>query len=129
MEQTAPVQPQLGEVVVESNPDARMWAMLAHLFGFAGFLFPFANIICPLIIWMVKREQFAFVDDQAKEALNFQISLTIYAILAGLSIFVLVGIVLLPVVLVFGIVCKILGCIRAHQGIAWRYPLTIRFIR
>src|SRR5437763_15332925 len=102
---------QAGAAIAEVNPDARQWAMLAHLCGFAGYFIPFGNIIGPLIIWMAKREQYPFVDDQAKEALNFQISLTIYAIAAALSILVLVGIVLLPAVLIFGIVCKILACI------------------
>jgi len=51
------------------NRDERMWAMFCHLSGLAGFIFPFGNIIAPLIIWLVKKEEYEFVNDQGKEGI------------------------------------------------------------
>src|SRR5690242_11127927 len=89
------------------SSDERNWAMFCHLAGLAGFLpvIPFlGNVIGPLVLWLVKREQYPFVDDQGKEALNFQITMLIATILAMLLIPVLVGIVLLPAVIVADVV-------------------------
>ena len=68
------------------------------------------------------------VDDQGKEALNFQISVTIYGILAGFLIFLFVGFLLLPAVILFDLVMIIVAAVKANQGIAYRYPLCIRFM-
>lgn len=110
--------------------DARMWAMFCHLGGLlVNTLIPFANIITPLVIWMLKREEFAFVDDQGKEALNFQISTTLYLIVCILLAFLLIGIPLIFVLWIFHFVFTIVGAIKAYDGVYYRYPLTIRFVR
>jgi len=70
----------------------------------------------------------SFVNDQAKEALNFNISMTIYAMVSGVLIFVVIGIVLLPVVLVTWLVLAILAAVKANEGVAYRYPLTLRLV-
>ena len=81
------------------DKDARLWAMLCHLSTFAGMVgIPFGNILGPLIIWLIKKDEYPFVDDQGKEALNFQISMTVYLIVSVLLCFVLVGFILLPIV-------------------------------
>lgn len=111
------------------SKDARMWAMMCHLGGLAGFIgIPFGNIIVPLIIWMVKRESDPFIDYHGREALNFQISLTIYAFVAALLILVLVGIVLLAILGIAGLVLTIIAAIKANDGHAYRYPFVIRLI-
>lgn len=103
--------------------------MFAHLSSFVGYLIPMGNILGPLIIWMMKKEEFPLVDDQGKEALNFQISITIYALVAGAGIFCfLIGAVLLPVVMIFDIVYTIIAAIEANKGNRYRYPLTIRMV-
>ncbi|HZS04450.1 MAG TPA: DUF4870 domain-containing protein [Blastocatellia bacterium] len=109
--------------------DERTFGMLAHLSALSGYIIPFGNIIGPLVIWLIKKDQSRFVDDQGKESLNFQISVTIYAIIAGLSILVLVGILLLPAVALFGLIMTIIAGIKANEGVPYRYPLTIRFIK
>ncbi len=109
--------------------DERTMAMLCHLLALSGYVIPFGNIIGPLIIWLLKREQSWFIDDQGKESLNFQISLIIYSIIAGLSILVLIGIVLLPLILLAGLILVIVAAIKANEGVAYRYPFTIRLIR
>lgn len=105
-----------------------MWAMLAHISALSGFIIPFGSILGPLIIWLIKRDEMSFVNDQAKEALNFNISMTIYAIVAGVLIFVAIGIVLLPVVLISWLVLTIMAAVKANEGVAYRYPLTLRLV-
>lgn len=102
--------------------------MLAHISALSGFIIPFGSILGPLIIWLIKRDEMSFVNDQAKEALNFNISMTIYAIVAGVLIFVAIGIVLLPVVLISWLVLTIMAAVKANEGVAYRYPLTLRLV-
>lgn len=102
--------------------------MLCHLLALSGYFVPFGHIVGPLIIWMVKREEMPFVDSQGKESLNFQISVTLYGIVAAFSIFLLIGFVLLPAVILFNLVCVIIASIATANGKSYRYPLCIRFI-
>lgn len=111
------------------SKDERLWGMLAHVLALSGYVgVPLGNLLAPLVIWLVKKDQSQFVADQAKESLNFQISLTIYAIVSGLSILVLIGIVLLPLVLLAGAILTIVAAVKANNGEFYRYPLTIRLI-
>jgi hypothetical protein len=117
------------EPELEPNPEARQWAMFAHLASFAGYTgIPMANILGPLIVWMMKKEEFPFVDDQGKEAINFQISMTIY-ILVGVATFCIgIGIVVVPALAILDLVFTIIAAIQVNTGKAYRYPLTIRLI-
>jgi uncharacterized Tic20 family protein len=116
----------------ELSKDARMWAMFCHLGGLAG-LIPmtpiFGSIIAPLIIWQIKKDEFEFVNEHGKEALNFQISILIYALAAGLLCFVCVGFFLLPVVYIFDLVFLLIAAVKANNGEYYRYPICIRFVR
>lgn len=116
-------------VNTDVNSDARTWGMVCHLSGLAGYAFPFGNIIAPLVVWQLKKNEHEFVDDQGKEAVNFQITITIAAIVAGLSILLVIGIILLPAVLLFDVAMMIVAAINANNGIRYRYPLSIRFIK
>jgi len=112
------------------SKDERTWGMLAHLSSLSGYVgIPFGNIIGPLVIWLIKKDQSWFVDDQGKESLNFQISIIIYALIAGVLTLVLIGLVLLLVIWVGGIVLTIMGTLKANEGIQYRYPFTIRLIK
>jgi len=118
----------------ETNKDARMWAMFSHLAGLAVFLpIPLANIIGPLIVWQIKKDDFTFVNEQGKEAVNFQISMAIYGIIAGILIFAGIGILLLPAVIIVDIVFLLIAAVKANDGFHYRYPLSIplsiRFIK
>ena len=112
----------------ELSKDEKMWGMLCHLSALAGFVIPFGNIIAPLVIWILKKEEFPFVDDQGKEALNFQISLTIYFIVGIILVFVAIGIVILPILGLFSLIMIIVASIKANDGVKYRYPLTIRLV-
>lgn len=112
------------------NPrDERMWGMLAHLSALAGFIIPFGLIIGPLVIWLIKRDQSYYVNQQGKEALNFNISITIYFFISGLLIFLIVGIFTAIAVGVMWIIFTIIAAVKANNGEAYYYPLTIRFIK
>lgn len=108
----------------------RTWDALCHLLALAGFVgIPFGNVVGPLILWVIKKDEMPSVDAHGKESVNFQISMTIYTIAAGLSVFVFVGFVLLPAVLIVNLVLVIIAAVKAGQGEAYRYPLSIRFIK
>lgn len=109
--------------------EERNWAMLCHLSAFAGYLVPLANIFAPLVIWALKREGNPLVDDQGKEAMNFQISVTIYVIVALLFSLILIGIPFLLALILADLVLTLVAAIKAGDGETYRYPLTVRFIR
>lgn len=111
------------------NKQERTFGMFCHLGAFAGYLFPFGNIIAPLILWLVKKEEMPFVEDQGKESLNFQISVTIYFLVSALLYIVAIGLVLMLALAVFDIVMVIIATVKASNGVKYRYPLTIRFIK
>lgn len=113
--------------VLSAEPDDRLWAMLCHL-GTLVTVVPFANIIVPLVIWMIKKEKSPLVNDQGKEALNFQITIMIgYAICAVLVI-VLIGIPMLVALGIYHLIFSIVAAIKAYDGKAYRYPYTVRLI-
>jgi len=111
------------------SKDARTFGMLCHLLAFAGFVIPLGNIIGPLIIWLLKKDEYPFVDDQGKESLNFQISLLIYLLISGILVIVVIGIVLLIALGIFMIIMVIIATIKANEGQKYRYPLTIRLLK
>jgi len=108
----------------------KTWGMLAHLSAFVQFIIPtFGLIVGPLIIWILKKDTMPFVKKEATEALNFNISIALYALIAGSLVFIAVGVVLLPLVFVFWFICVLVASIKAYKGIHFRYPLTLRFIK
>src|SRR3954471_12256356 len=114
---------------IEQKQD-RTLVVLCHLLGLAGFTaIPFANVLAPLFFWLWEKEGNPEVDAHGKEALNFQISVTIYAIIAGWSWLILIGIILFPIVLIGALVLTIIGSVEASKGKLYRYPLTIRFLK
>lgn len=105
-----------------SQSDERMWAMLAHLSIFV------LSILGPILILVLLGKRSAFVTDQSKEALNFHISVLIASLVSGLLCLVLIGFVLLPVVIIGSMVLGIIAAIRSNEGVAYRYPVTLRLV-
>lgn len=104
--------------------------MFAHLSSFLGWIgIPFANLIAPLVIWQIKKDDMPFASSQAKECLNFQISMTIYAIISLVLCLVLIGYAMIAALYVIDVVFTIIAAVKANDGIAYRYPMTIRFIK
>jgi uncharacterized Tic20 family protein len=106
-----------------------IWAMLCHLSSFAGFLVPFGNIVAPLIIWAVKKNDDPLIDEAGKESINFQLTMIIFFIIATLLIFVLIGFILLSLLVLYDLILVIVASIDAYHGKSFRYPFTIRFLR
>ena len=109
--------------------EERTWAMVAHLSAFIGHFVPFGHIIGPLVIWILKKDQFPLVDDQGKEAINFQITITLYFIGAGLLCFLIIGFPLLLGLWIFDLIVIIIAAVKANDGERYRYPASIRFIK
>jgi uncharacterized protein len=115
----------------------RTWTMLCHLTALIALLgIPFGNILGPFIVWLFKKSEFPLVDEQGKESMNFQISMSIYAVITlALAISltpVLIGIALYPVVglvIAADIIITLIATIRASNNIPYRYPLSLRIIK
>jgi uncharacterized protein len=106
-----------------SDSDERMWAMLGHVGGIV------LGFIAPLVTWLVFRERSAFVDDQGKEALNFQITILIGYVVGTILSAILIGFLLLFIVWIVSIVFAIMAGIAANRGERYRYPVTLRLIK
>ena len=113
----------------EPTAEDKQWGLFAHLSSLAGLIIPFGNILGPLIIWQVKKDSLPFAADQGKEALNFNITIAIAAIISGLLTLVLIGFLLLPLVGLAWLVFTIIGAVKANGGEAYRYPFALRLIK
>ena len=85
--------------------------------------------VAPLVVWLIKREDDPYIDEQGKEAVNFQLTMMLSFFAAALLIFVVVGIVLLPLLGIFDVVMTIVAGLKAANGEAFRYPFAIRFVK
>jgi uncharacterized protein len=112
------------------SQEERTWGMIAHLSAFAVFIFPFGgNIIAPLIIWLTRRDTSVFVEMEAKEALNFNISVALAGIVCGVLTFFLIGIPLGAALFLCWVVLTIVASIRASEGVGYRYPISLRLVK
>lgn len=105
------------------SKDACTMAMLMHLLGIV------TGFVGPLIIWMIKKDEDVFIDDQGKEALNFQITVVIAYLISGALTFVCIGFFMIPAIAIAVLVFSIIAGLKANEGVAYRYPLTIRLIK
>ncbi len=113
-----------------TSSDVRTWCVLCHATALAGFFVPWAgHILGPLIVWLAKRGDSAEIDAHGKESLNFQISMLIYNLIAGILCLVLIGFVILGILHLLNLVLVIIASIQASEGKFYRYPLAIRLIK
>ena len=127
----------------QPSADARTWAMVCHLAALALVGAPIGHIIGPLAVWLLKKDADPFIDDQGKESLNFQITISILGFVLAIcwvtGIFVMIVshgnqpwfLFVLPLALllaVFDLTCVVFACVRSYRGERFRYPITIRFI-
>lgn len=112
-------------VTTDVPADQRTMALAAHLLGI------FTGFIGALIIWLINKDDAAksFVTDQAKEALNFQITVTIAMVISIILMIVIIGGILAPIVGVINLVFCIIAAVKANNGEAYRYPFTLRLIK
>ena len=103
--------------------------MLCHASALLGLFFHFfGHLLGPLIVWLIKRDASAEIDANGKESLNFQISMLIYDIVAGILCIVLIGIPILIALWVLNTVFVIIASFKTSNGEFYRYPFTIRFL-
>jgi len=117
------------ENITYTSNDERTFSMLCHLSALSGLIIPFGHIIGPLVVWLLKKEEFPEVDRQGKAALNFQLSLTIYSIIAGILVIFLVGFVLLGAIFLLGLILTIIASVKSSNGERFEYPLSINLIK
>jgi len=118
---------QMNEPIGEA--EERKWAMFAHIGTFSSMFVPLGNIIAPIVIWQIKKNESAFVVEQAKESLNFQISLMIYALISFLLVFIIIGFFMLFALILFSLIIVIVAGVKANDGEHYRYPMTIRLVK
>jgi uncharacterized Tic20 family protein len=114
----------MNEIIeVQPNKDECNLAMLAHLLGI------FTGVVGALVLWLVKKEDGGFVADQAREALNFQITLAI-AFIASIALkIILIGALFIPILFIANFVLSLVAAIAASKGKSYRYPFALRLVR
>ena len=116
------------------SAEERTWAMLGHLAAFSFFITGIGCIVGPLIVWLIKRDSMPFAGDQAREALNFNITTAIVCIALVVLSIVTLGLGLLltvpagVVIAIVWFVLTIVAAIKANEGVAYRYPFTLRLV-
>jgi uncharacterized Tic20 family protein len=112
-----------------TSSEVRTWSVLAHATALAGFFVPWAgHIVGPLVVWLAKRTDSPEIDAHGKESINFQLSMLIYNVIAGILCLVLIGIPILILLHILNVVFVIVASIQASEGKLYRYPFTIRLI-
>lgn len=105
------------------SSDDRTWGIIIHISGiFTGFL-------GPLIIWLIKKPESGFLDEQGKEALNFQITIAIAMFVSAMLTAVLIGVFMMPIVGLAMLILSIMAAVKVSNGEGYRYPLTMRLIK
>lgn len=125
-----PVVSAAGERLVDpaATPDDRTYATFMHLMLVFATFTVLPLVVGPLVMWLIRRERSAFVNDHGKEALNFNISVLLYMIIAGALFACGIGVVLMPVVWVFGLVFSVVAAVAANKGEYYRYPACLRLV-
>ena len=123
---TSPHLPANGSTVLNVRP----WSAFCHASALLGVYLPVGgHLLPPLIIWLLKRDESPELDAQGKEAVNFQLSMLIYNLVAVVFCLILIGFVFLAVLWVLNAILVILAAIKASDGQLYRYPITIRFLQ
>ncbi len=114
--------------------DAKQWAMFCHLSAMTGVIIPFGNLIAPVVLWSLKKDEDAFINEQGKEVVNFQIFISICGIglylVATMMPFVFNGMAL-PTAGITGVVIFIfalVGGLKAKEGVSFKYPTPFKFL-
>ncbi|MBU6403345.1 MAG: DUF4870 domain-containing protein [Pseudomonadota bacterium] len=102
--------------------------MFTHLSALFGLVSGLGFILGPLVLWLIKKDQMPLVNEAGKEAVNFQFTMLIACLVSWVLVFLLIGFLLIPLVVVFDVVMSIIAAVQTSNGTRYRYPLTIRFI-
>jgi uncharacterized Tic20 family protein len=115
---------------------ARSWNMWCHMSALSGLIIPFGNVLGPLIVWQIKKNEFPSVEVHGKAALNFQITLLIALVALGIIGFVLsffcIGFLfffLIPPVALAGLIFSIIAGLKANEGKDYKYPYSLNLVK
>ena len=130
MNETQPVSsPQPPAPASSTSSQVRTWCVLCHASALLGLFFHFfGHLLGPLIVWLIKRDLSPEIDANGKESLNFQISMLIYEIIAGILCIIFIGIPILIALWILNTVFVIIASFKTSEGKFYRYPFTIRFL-
>ena len=106
----------------------RNWSMACHLSALAGYVIPFGSLLGPLVVGLIKKDEMPFVNVQGKEALNFQLTMVIAAIISIVLMFVIIGFILIWIVGVVDLIFIIIATVQVSKGVDYRYPFALRLI-
>ncbi|NJL19501.1 MAG: DUF4870 domain-containing protein [Bdellovibrionaceae bacterium] len=119
-----------------SDQEIRTWNMLSHLSALAGLAFPFGNIVGPLLVWQIKKNEIPSVEQHGKDAVNFQLTASILLVAATVAafflMFVMIGVLLIPVIALGGLATiglSVYAGIQANNGVEFRYPINFNLIK
>ncbi len=138
IEPPPPIAPPAAAPTPPPNPDgqARTWNMLCHLSALAGFMIPFGNLLGPLIVWQIKKNEIPSVDVHGKASLNFQITVTIAIFIGGFAAAILavigIGFLIFPLVMLLwlaGLILAIIAGIKANNGEDYKYPYSFDLVK
>ncbi len=120
--------------IAETAPskEERTLAMACHLLPLSGFLIPavpILNIVAPLVLWLIKKEDLKFLNDQGKEVINFQITFSLILFVCLMTFWLIIPIAIAFIACVASLVFMIMGAIQANDGKAYRYPFSLRLIK
>jgi len=108
----------------------KTWALVCHLSALIMLTgIPFSNLLGPLIVWLIKKNEMPLVQEEGKKALNFQLSMTIYTLVAFLLCFVYIGFLLIFPIIVANIIFVIIASVKTSNGENYQYPFTFQFIK
>jgi uncharacterized Tic20 family protein len=110
------------------NDDDRTWGSLAHLSALCGLVIPFGSVLAPLILWRTRGQRAPFVGEQALEALNFNISVSLAFVVCLALTWLFIGILMISVLVIYWIVMTVMATIKAAEGEPYRYPINLRLI-
>lgn len=112
----------MSDVLAPANSDEKNIVVITHITGI------FFSFIPSLIVWLLKKDESPYISDQAREALNFQITVLIAWFVAGLLTFILIGLLLMPLIWLANVIFCIIAAVAASKGEAYRYPFALRLI-
>ena len=101
----------------------KIWTILCHLSFFVGLPF-----LLPLVVYLAMKDDSAYVRENAREALNFHISVLIYSLCCLPLVFLVIGIPLLVIIGIASLILAVVAAIKASDGQCYRYPLTLRLV-
>jgi uncharacterized Tic20 family protein len=108
----------------------RTWGMLAHLAAFVGLVLPLVgNVLGPLLVWVAKKDESAWVGEQARESLNFNITVMLAGIACALLALIFIGFLLGTALFIAWLVMTLIAAIRASEGVQYHYPISLRLIK